>query len=169
MSVIAGKVYNDKIVIAADSIIIKGWSKRTNIFGKLANINDMIIGGTGTAEEISLFFRFAQTHKPENATEKDMLTFITEFVSWKKTNYNDSDFLHNMYLIAYKNHLFVIENMFINEVKDFMAIGAGEDFANAALYLGHSPEEAVKVACELSCLVSEPIIKYEMEKNTNGN
>jgi hypothetical protein len=54
--------------------------------------------------------------------------------------------------------------MFINEIKDFAAVGAGEDFANAALYLGHSPEEAVKVACELCCFVSEPIIKYKMKR-----
>jgi len=59
--------------------------------------------------------------------------------------------------------------MFINEIKDFAAIGAGEDFANAALYLGHSPEEAVKVACELCCFVSEPIVKYKMKRgNSNG-
>lgn len=164
MSVIAGKVYNDKIVIAADSIIVKGWSKRNSGFGKLININDMIIGGTGTAEEMSLFFRFAQTHKPETATEKDILTFITEFASWKHTNYNDNSFLKNTYLIAYDGHLFEIENMFINEIKDFMAIGAGEDYANAALYLGHSPEEAVKVACELCCFVSEPVVKYKMKR-----
>lgn len=59
MSVIAGKVYNDKIVVAADSIVVKGWSKRTGNFAKLLEINDMIIGGTGSAEELSLFFRFA--------------------------------------------------------------------------------------------------------------
>jgi len=165
MSVIAGKVYNDKIVIAADSIIVKGWSKRNSGFAKLMNINDMIIGGTGTAEEISLFFRFAQTHKPESGTEKDILTFITEFTSWKHDNYNDNSFLKNTYLIAYEGHLFEIENMFINEVQDFVAVGAGEDFANAALYLGHSPEEAVKVACELCCFVSEPIIKFKMKRN----
>ena len=164
MSVIAGKVYNDKVVIAADSIVVKGWSKRTGNFAKLLEINDMIIGGTGSAEELSLFFRFAQTHKPESATEKDVLAFATEFANWKQTNYNNSSFLKNTYLIAYDGHLFEIANMFINEIKDFAAIGAGEDFANAALYLGHSPEEAVKVACELCCFVSEPIIKYKMKR-----
>lgn len=164
MSVIAGKVYNDKIIIAADSILVKGWSKRTGNFSKLAEINDMIIGGTGTAEEMSLFFRFAQTHKPESATEKDILAFATEFASWKQTNYNSNSFLRNTYLIAYDGHLFEIENMFIYEIKDFAAIGAGEDYANAALYLGHSPEEAVEVACKLCCFVSEPVVKYKMKR-----
>jgi len=92
------------------------------------------------------------------------LAFATEFASWKQTNYNNNTFLRNTYLIAYNGHLFEIDNMFVYEIKDFSAIGAGEDFANAALYLGHSPEEAVKVACELCCFVSEPIIKYKMKR-----
>jgi len=32
MSVVAAKVYPDKIVVAADSIIVKGWSKRNSGF-----------------------------------------------------------------------------------------------------------------------------------------
>ena len=54
--------------------------------------------------------------------------------------------------------------MFVHEISDYIAIGAGEQFANAALYLGHTPKEAVKVACDLSCYVSEPIIEYSMRK-----
>lgn len=49
--------------------------------------------------------------------------------------------------------------MHVEEIDDFAAIGAGRDFSYAALYLGATPEEAVKVACELSCKVSEPIVK----------
>lgn len=161
MSVIAGKVYSDKIIMAADSIIVRGWSKRTN-FSKIATINDMIIGGSGTAEEQSLFFRFAQTHKPESSTEKDVLTFIVEFANWKKDYGSGS--VDNSYLIAINGHLFLIEHMFVREIFDYEAIGAGEDYAIAALYLGHTPVEAVKVACELCCYVSEPIITYEMKR-----
>ena len=49
--------------------------------------------------------------------------------------------------------------MHIEEINDYAAIGAGRDYAYAALYLGHEPKEAVKVACDLSCYVSEPIIE----------
>lgn len=161
MSVIAGRVYDEKIVVAADSIITRGWSKRTG-FSKLACINDMIIGSSGTAEELSLFFRFAQTHKPETPTEKDVLAFIVEFANWKKDYGNGN--IDNTYLLAAGGHLFQVESMFVSEIQNFGAIGAGEDFANAALYLGHSPEEAVKVACELCCYVSEPIMRYEMPR-----
>ncbi len=51
MSVIAARVYQDKIVVAADSIIVHGWSKRTANFSKLEYINEMIVGGCGEAQE----------------------------------------------------------------------------------------------------------------------
>lgn len=161
MSVVAGKVYADKIVIAADSIVVRGWSKRTN-FSKLQKINDMIIGGVGDATEFSLFIRFAQTHNPETATEKDVLAFIVEFSKWKSDYKSGS--LENAYLLIFDKHLFCIDGVYVQEINDYEAIGAGEDYANAAMYLGHTPQEAVKTACELCCFVAEPIIQYEVER-----
>ncbi len=163
MSVVAAKVYEDKVVMAADSILVKGWSKRNSNFAKIAEINGMIIGGCGSAEEISLMWHYMQTHKPASPTEKDVLTFIIEFAQWKN-NMGAGSQLENSYLLIYQGHLFEIEYMFVHEVFDYLAIGAGEDFANAALYLGHTPKEAVKVACELSCYVCEPILEYKMIK-----
>lgn len=163
MSVVAAKVYPDKVVIAADSIMIKGWSKRNTNVTKLAEINEMIIGGVGTAQEDSLMWHYMRTHKPLSATEKDVLAFIIEFSQWKNTMIGNSN-IENEYLLIFQGHLFQIDNMFVNEITDYSAIGAGEDYALAALYLGHTPKEATKVACELSCYVCEPIIEYEMKK-----
>lgn len=163
MSVIAAKVYKDKIIMAGDSIIVKGDSKQTDLsFTKINKINDMIVGGCGIAEELSLLWIFMSTHKPAAATEKDVLEFFTEFSFWK-SNITTS-LVENSYLLAFQGHLFEIEEFFITEVKKHAAIGAGEDFANAALYLGHSPQEAVKTACALSCFVAEPIIEFEMNR-----
>lgn len=166
MSVVAAKVYDKEIIMAADSILVKGWSKRNSNFAKIAEINDMIVGGTGSAQEISMMWHYMQTHKPASPTEKDVLTFIIEFSKWKSDMGGGSN-LENAYLLAYKGHLFEIEDMFVHEIFDYIAIGAGEDFSTAALYLGHSPQEAVKVACDLSCYVCEPIIEYKMTKEAN--
>lgn len=162
MSVIAAKVYNDKIVMAADSILTNGWSKRNNNFAKIVEINGMIAGATGTAQEASLMWHYMQTHKPASPSEKDILTFIVEFAQWK-SSIAGSD-VANTYLFAYHGHLFEIVNMFVHEISDYAAIGAGEDYANTALHLGHTPQEAVKVACELCCFVCEPIVEYSMKR-----
>ena len=162
MSVIAAKVYNDKIIMAADSILTNGWSKRSSNFAKIVEINGMIAGATGTAQEASLMWHYMQTHKPASPSEKDILTFIVEFAKWK-SDISGND-VANTYLFAYQGHLFEIESMFVHEISDYVAIGAGEDYANAALYLGHTPREAVKVACELCCYVCEPIVEYNMKR-----
>lgn len=162
MSVITSKIYNDRIVMAADSILVSGWSKRsTNDFAKINQDNGMIIGGCGIAEEISMMWHFMSTHKPSAASEGGVLNFIIEFSKWKKDLTGNSG-VNNAYLLAYEGHLFEIENMLVIEIKDYRAIGAGEDFSNAALYLGHTPKEAVKVACDLCCFVSEPIVEFTM-------
>lgn len=163
MSVIAAKVDEKEIVMAADSIVVKGWSKRNSNFAKIAEINGMIVGGTGTAQELSVMWHYMRTHQPASATEKDVLTFIVEFAQWKN-NMGSGSNVDNTYLLIYDGHLFEIEHMFVHEIFDYIAVGAGEDFANAALYLGHTPREAVNVACELSCYVCEPIIEYRMSK-----
>ena len=169
MSVVAVKVYDDKIQIAADSIVCRGDSKRVDDnFTKLVNINDMIIGCCGSCEEASLLYHYAETHKPLSTSEKDILAFIIEFSKWK----NDlvgSPSINNEYVIVFDGHAFIVVSMFVNEVKTYAAIGAGLDFANAALYLEHSPKESVKVACALFCYVAEPIIEYEVKLGSNKN
>jgi hypothetical protein len=164
MSVVAARVYKDKIVMAADSIVVRGWSKRTDHdIVKINEINGMIVGSTGYAQELSLMWQYMTTHKPASATEKDVLTFVVEFSRWKR-DLIGSGSVDNTYLMAYDGHLFQIEDMLVYEVSEWSAVGAGEDFANAVLYMGNSPRDAVRVACELSCLVAEPIIEYSMQK-----
>ena len=162
MSVVAARVYSDRIEVAADSIIILGDMKRTGTFSKLEQVNDMNIGSVGLAEEISLMRQFAKTHKPESATERDVREFMIEFMKWKKELCGNSD-IENDYIIAYQGRLFDVEGMFVNPVNDYVAIGAGMYFATAALYLGQSPQAAVKVACDLNYLVAEPIVSCYMK------
>lgn len=163
LSVVAGRVYTDKIVMAADSILVNGWSKKNENFAKIVNINGMIVGAAGDAEEASIFWRYMQSHKPETASEKDVLEFMVEFGKWK-TEFTGSSNINNSYLMAYQGHLYEMVGLFVHEISNYEAVGAGQDFANAALYLGHTPREAVKVACDLCCFVSEPVVEYEMSR-----
>lgn len=158
MSVVTVKVYDNRIEMAADSILVCGDRKETyfNKHAKMKSINGMLIGTSGTAEEEGLMWLYAQNHRPLSSSEKDILEFFVEFVTWKQGKSSNST-LGNHYLLAYKGKVFLIENFLVLEVDNFAAIGAGSDYALAALYLGKTPVEAVQVACELSCYVSEPI------------
>ena len=160
MSVVVVKVLKDKIEVASDSIAVKGWSKIPTCdkkFTKMQKINDMIIGGVGSAEETSLFFHYMKTHTIENVDEKGVLDFIIEFRRWKNDLTGNNSFA-NDYILAFKSKVFYIESMLVIPIDDYYAIGAGADYANGALYMGASPKEAVKASCELCAMVCEPII-----------
>lgn len=164
MSVVAIKINEKTIDIAADSIIVKGGTKRTDSsWHKLTQVNDMIIGSVGAAEETSLLINFCKTHSILAPTTSDVQTFMCEFLDWKLSKLEDGD-IENDYIIVFKGKAFSVNHLFVEEINDYDAIGAGEDFALAALYLGHSAKDAVEVACKLSCYVAEPIIYYSVKK-----
>jgi len=160
MSVVACRITENGYEIAADSITVKGMIQtkgQTTELVKLFEANEMVIGGVGYAEEISLMRLFAETHRPSIADEYALLEFLSEFSEWKKRK-TDSTNLSNSYLIGYRGSVFYIEQWHVSKVKTYMAIGAGMSFALAALYLGHNAEKAVETAIELSTQCEAPIL-----------
>lgn len=164
MSVVAAKVYPNRVEIAADSILVFGASKRTDNFTKLVKEGDLIIGGCGNAEELSIMWSFIANHRPLDASVKGITDFIIEFSIQKAQKLNMPPQIQNQYLIIYEGHLFEIEGYFVHEIENYVAIGAGADFATAALYLSGTPEQAVQTAAALSCFVAQPIVQYVQYK-----
>ena len=165
MSVVAVKVYEKSIIMSADSIIVHGEADKTPIGkGKLFDINGMIIGTSGWASEGVYLSLYAENHTPLSATERDVMKFFAEFGAWKVKEFGESCKIENQYLIAYKGKCFNVGGGYVAEVNDYFAIGYGHQYSEAALYLGHSPQEAVKVACDLCCFVDGPIVTKTMER-----
>lgn len=163
MSVVAVKVTKNKITIGADSILVSGWTQEKDKLAKLNEINGMIIGDVGDAQEGGLFFIYCKTRKPREASVEAMVEFMSEFQEWYR-NKTDETKLTNQYIIVFEGKVFVMEGFWCKEVTDYTAIGAGMDFALAALYLGNSVKEAIKAACHLSVFCEEPINIIEVEK-----
>ncbi len=168
MSVVACKVLPNGYEIASDSITVR-WatqSKGENTkFSKLFEVNGLVIGSVGKAEESSLLLMYCKTRQPAAATEQDLLEFMSEFANWKKSKVSKSD-IDNHYIIGFEGKVFSIGGWFIQEILKYEAIGAGMDYALAALYLGNSAHDAVKVACELSIYCEEPIQVISKTKDT---
>ena len=160
MRVVAVKVESDKITIAADSILIKEDLKKTN-FKKLVKFKDIIVAGCGSAEELSLFFKFAEEFTPSSCDINDIRHYMKRFSDVLEDCYNDRK-INNDYIIIYKGHVYEVEGMFVQEITDYTAIGEGEPYALTALYLGHDVVEAVQAACKFSCFVSEPIVVQQV-------
>lgn len=166
MSVVCCKVTKNKIEIASDSIMTMGWTKgkSENEYSKLMPINGMVIGSVGLCEEGGLFKLFCSTRVPKSASSDDITLFMSEFADWKKNKTNNFN-IENSYIMLYGKKAFKINGFFIEEILTFDAVGAGMDFALAALHLGHTPRRAVEIACELSVYCSEPIVYFEISRN----
>jgi ATP-dependent protease HslVU (ClpYQ) peptidase subunit len=167
MSVVAVKIYDKEIIMSADSIIVHGGDDKTPVGrGKIFEVNGMLIGSSGFASEAIHMALFAENHTPLAMDEREITKWMYEFVTWRSKEFgvDPKGEYQNCYLFAYKGKAFYCNFGYVGEVTDFYAIGAGEKYANAALYLGHSPAEAVKVACALSCYVDEPIITKSIAK-----
>jgi len=162
LSVVACKVYNDRIEIASDSITVYGYTQSKG-GAKLFQCNDMTIGGVGTAEETALLRLFSATTKPLSATENSILDFLASFSTWKKGRVEKTG-IENHYILIFDGKAFSVEGWFVRPIETYAAIGAGMNYALSALYLGHDVEKAVEVATELSIYCEKPIIKYVIEK-----
>ena len=158
MSVVACKIMKDGYEIAADSISVRGFTQTKNNTNrsKLVEVNNMVIGSVGLAEESSLLQIFAKTHLPASATEEGILEFWGEFSDWKKKR-TDKNSIENSYFIGFDGVVFYVNHWLIASVTSYQAIGAGMDFALAALHLGHSAEEAIETAIELSVFCEAPV------------
>ena len=166
MSVVAVKVYENEIVMSADSIIVHGEADKVPVGrGKIFEVNGMLIGSSGLASEGIHMALFAENHTPLEMTDREITKYMNEFYTWREKEFGATcEDGTNQHLIAYKGKVFYCNHGYVGEVTDWFAIGVGQNYASAALYLGHSPAEAVKVACALNCFVSEPIITKSIRR-----
>ena len=163
MSVVAVKVEKNKITIGADSILVNGNTQEKDKMAKLFQNEWMVVGDVGEAQEGALFQIFSKTRKPRESSVEAITEYLFDFFTWKKEK-TDSTELNNDYIIIFEKKAFLVEGFYVKEIKDYYAIGAGMDFALAALYLGSTVDEAIKTACHLSILCEEPVNIIEIKK-----
>ena len=70
MSVVAVKVYDDKISIGADSIRVYEYTQEKEPTAKLLEVNNMVIGHSGKCIDLFLLASFAKTRKPKEKQTK---------------------------------------------------------------------------------------------------
>lgn len=170
MSVVACRVYEDRIEIASDSISVSGCTQRRyapESYSKLLQVNGLVIGGVGRCEEIALFMMYCATRKPSAPTTEAVLEFVTDFADWKKTKTELEYGQECDYILVFEGKAFYIERFWVSTILDYSAIGAGMDYALSALYLGHDVHKAVETSCELS-IYCEPPVQHIIVEKRNG-
>lgn len=160
MSVVATRVYADRIEIAADSQITWGMTQTSDYNVKLfATELGITVGGCGPMQDISLFKIFLRTRVPSSATEDGIIDLMHEFNQWLNDHAEVStpDEEDAAYHLIYDRKAFAIQRYNVREITSFDAIGAGMDYALTAMELDRSPQDAVKIACKLNIFCAEPV------------
>ena len=160
MSIVACRVYRDGFEISSDSISVRYCTQEkgeNTKHAKLAEVNGIVIGGVGYAEGNSLMQLFLCTHGIAAQDERAILEFVSEYSDWKKSKTGNGA-VENSYIIGVGKKAFAIEGWWVSEIKTYYAIGAGMDYALAALSFGRSTADAVAVAAKLSIFCELPVI-----------
>ena len=93
MTVIACRILDKGFEISSDSITMRYGTqfKGDNVFiSKLYEINGMVIGVAGYADDCGLMRLFAETRNPSSSNEYAFLEFMSDFSDWKKKKTDDS-------------------------------------------------------------------------------
>ncbi len=158
MSVVAVRKEKNKITIGADSIRITGWgTQEKDKLAKLFRVNDhMVVGTVGLSAIHSLFREFLTNHSPKTNTEYGWTSLISEFANYLNDLKNAPKLETSAFIVVYEGRVFFIDGYFVREINDYYAIGAGMDYALAALYLGADVKRAIETACHLSIFCEKP-------------
>jgi ATP-dependent protease HslVU (ClpYQ) peptidase subunit len=159
MSIVAVRKEKNKITIGADSIRISGWgTQEKDKLAKLFRISkEMVLGAAGSCATSSLFREFIENHLPKTNDEYGWTLLMREFASYLSEVKSAPKFEDAIFIVVHKGKAFFLGGYFVREINDYYAIGAGMDYALAALYLGASVEKAIKTACELSIFCEGPV------------
>lgn len=158
MSVCAVKITKEKIEISCDSQITCDTTISSSFFEttKMFEKNGVIVAGTGTIREINLLKIFMERTLIGEPTEENILHFMFEFQQFKQQFGLNFD-LECQFIFVVGNKAFSVIQGEVLEIPSFYAIGSGQAYAQAALYLGHNTEDSVKVACGLDLYCHEPV------------
>lgn len=167
MSVVAVKIYKDRIGIAADSFVGHGDIGQTKMRdAKICKIKDgYIFGSAGYLNEVAFFRQFCKTHTPKSMDEGDLMDFMSDFGDFARKKTGDVNFKSENETILIFNKRVVSINCgsFSRHVKKWFALGAGSYHASTALFLGHTEIEAVNAACELTAYCEKPIQSFSVK------
>lgn len=159
MSVCAVKKFEDgHIEVSADSQLTYDTTISSEFLNtsKMFEKNGIIVAAAGPIREINLLRLYFNKNLIGEASEENILEFMYDFMLYKQS-LGVSGELECQYILIIGDKMFSVIQGECLEIINYYAIGSGQDFAQAALFLGHTPEEACKVACNLNVYCHEPV------------
>jgi len=158
MTTIVCKVEKNNVILLADSLITE--SERFNKMksslkiNKIYKLDEFRIAFAGDMMYTHIIKEFLSQHIQELITGNDFELKVVAEIKKTIQNYIGSSlpsYTELSGIFTYQNRAFEfdIESGALFEINDFQALGTGAIYALTALHLGHSPQEALEIACKL--------------------
>lgn len=173
MTVIACKVFENSISIAADTQVTKGDCVVPGLlYSKIKHIGEITLAGSGRCDEFNLLQKYIESNSMP--TEANCISvYMAGFYKWRdslsewiKPTPEDRSDSNNHYIFIIRGRVFVIGGLVCFELAPgaLYATGSGEEYAMGAMGAGATPEEAVKIACKYDVSCSEPIDNFSAKR-----
>ena len=171
MSIVVAVNTEDTIFIGADSAVTYGDTIVLVPDAKLFRAGDIIAGGAGSADQVSLFRVFLseiQKQKEIDNSLTGMVDLWANFQLYAKQldiELYENDCVLSQFLVVLDKQPWLIEGFSCRPVTTFETVGAGSMPARTALHLGHGIVEALDVACHFEAGCRYPLYVYTISKN----
>lgn len=162
MSVVAVRIDDDKITIGADSQVTYADGTKLQLTKLYVFDTGLVVGGVGDAETCSLMSVFGRNHFPPSPSEEGVVDYMREFANWVTTHAPSANTNEMHFLIVWQGKAFITMGYFVQTVETFAAIGSGATYALSAMYLGHTVEKSLEVACALNIFCNQPLHIVEL-------
>lgn len=176
MTTIIARQFEDRVVIAADSLVT---ASRKYIHPKMAKITERgsyLIAGAGESAACDIAQHIWEPPKPSALDRKDLYHFvITKVVPSLKLCFKENDYKWDdkdddetkfAFLIAIGGEVFDIADDFAVclDVDGYYGIGSGSSLAVGALKAGVSMAQALSIAADKDPYTAPPFIFFEQQK-----
>lgn len=177
MTVIACKVLDDMIMMAADTQVTKGDCVVPGlVYSKIKHVGEITFAGSGRCDEFNLLQKYMESNSvPIDAN--CIPVYMSGFYKWRdslsewiKPAPEDRSESNNHYVIIVRGRVFVIGGLVCFELAPgaLYATGSGEEYAMGAMGAGATPEEAVRISCKYDTGCSEPIDCFNASRIKEG-
>lgn len=175
MTVVACKITQSSIEIAADSQTTWGDQKmpnyhksqpNVNVNGKLFQINDTVVGCAGQSAHIGMLQMYVRKQLPIEMIKDRVFDWLVEFKQWcnKEAQVKYEDLSIGGIIVKDKKVFWFTDYLEVNEVTDHFAYGSGMFLALGAMELGATPERAVEVAIKYDLYCGGKVTKITIPK-----
>lgn len=169
MSVVAVKIYDDKIVIGSDNQWTLGYSEKETKDAdkpiKLFKIDNITFGAAWNAKDAIAMKQYLQEQTPKWLNNvRWYYDFFQSFYEWAEKKWLGIDKTESVYIFVAEGKVFQIMDFFVDEIHDFYAIGSGASKAMIGLHLWHTVEEALLATCKYDLYCHDPVVIHEIPK-----